>query len=64
MHLSDIRNYERCLRLSWLEYHQPKKTFPMVYYNENIVSLVKEYFHLSDFYEGSVGVKHKRHYRQ
>jgi len=55
MHLSDIRNYERCLRLSWLEYHQPKKTFPMVYYNENIVSLVKEYFHLSDFYEGSVG---------
>lgn len=55
MHLSDIRNYERCIRLLWLEYHQPKQNFPMVYYNENMMSLVKEYFHLSNYYEGNTG---------
>lgn len=55
MHLSDIKNYERCKRLLWLNYHQPKKMFPMVYFNENMMSLVKEYFHIGECFEGSVG---------
>lgn len=55
MHLSDISNYERCKRLLWLNYHQPKKKLPLVYFNENMMSLVKQYFHITDYFEGHTG---------
>lgn len=55
MHLSDIRNYERCKRMLWLNYHESKKALPLVYFNESIISLVKEYFHLTNYFEGKPG---------
>lgn len=55
MHLTDIKNYERCKRMLWLNHYEPKKSFPLVYYNESLITLVKEYFHLTTYFEGKPG---------
>ena len=52
LHLSDIRKWERCERCFWLSTRKPKAFTPFVNVNENIYELVKQYFGLTDAFEG------------
>lgn len=52
LHLSDIRKWERCERCFWLSTRKPKAFTPFVNVNENIYELVKQYFDLTDAFEG------------
>lgn len=53
-HISDIRLVERCEKLYWLSKKEPIKGIPFVNYNENMSSLVKEYFMIQECFEGAV----------
>ncbi len=55
MHLSDIKHYERCPRLFWLCLHEPKPFVPFVYYNGSMSDYIREYFAITDCFQGQAG---------
>ena len=55
IHLSDIKNYERCETLLWRSRHEPQPFFPFVHPCASISELAVRYFGFCDYYEGSVG---------
>lgn len=55
LHISDIKKFDRCRKYAWLHKKEPLTFFPFVYYNENIIDLIKEKFGISECYEGKTG---------
>lgn len=55
MHISDIKHYERCERMFWLCEYEPQAFQPFVYFNESMSELIKQYFHLCTYFEGTAG---------
>lgn len=41
IHLSDVKKFERCATFYWRHVHEPIYPKPFVYYNEDLIELVK-----------------------
>ncbi|MEG0841970.1 MAG: DUF2779 domain-containing protein [Erysipelotrichaceae bacterium] len=54
-HISDIKKFERCNKLFWLNKKEPLNFVPYIYFNENIIELCKKRFNLETYFEGKVG---------
>lgn len=55
LHISDIKKYDRCEKLLWLSKKDPQKSPPFVFYNENLLELIKKKLHITSCFEGAVG---------
>ncbi|WP_102266831.1 DUF2779 domain-containing protein [Massilicoli timonensis] len=55
IHLSDVKKFERCATFYWRHVHEPIYPKPFVYYNEDLIELVKKRLRITDCFEGKRG---------
>lgn len=62
--INDIKKWERCEKMLWLDKKDPQPFVPFVFYNEDLYALIKQKLAIPSWFEGQTGDTNDAFFKQ